>query len=195
MPFQFQDFTQLDSFQESQVSLFQPQYDETFNEHITYNVNTDEEEASEQFHSDLKVYDLKHTSPLFESLCHQETTLDNLQCGSAKDATYRTTYTAIRKLNQFWNEHQFDELSEPTLCAIRTRFSSYVDGFASLCSMTHGERNVVLSHWVAKVVSNGSTESMKGCTKRGYLNSVMRALKMFEVQNGILNIFVAMTAV
>jgi hypothetical protein len=47
--------------------------------------------------------------------------------------------------------------------------------------MSHAERNVCLSHFVAKISSSQSP--IRGCTKRGYLNSLMRAMKMFESQN------------
>jgi hypothetical protein len=72
-----------------------------------------------------------HKSPLFDSLCAAETSLDNLDCGSVKDSTYRTTYTAVRKYNQFWAEHVLDVTSEPFFYKLKSKYTSYV---SSLCN-------------------------------------------------------------
>ena len=92
--------------------------------------------------------------------------------------------TSVRKLNSFWQDHIFSETQEPLLYKIRSDFSEYVDGFSALCAMIHAQRNIVLCHLVAKMPNNP-----KGCTKRGYLNSLQRALKMYERQMQLSHIY------
>ena len=50
----------------------------------------------------------KYNSPLFEQLCAKESNLDDLDFG--EQGTFKTTYTAIRKLNSFWFDHQFNNV-------------------------------------------------------------------------------------
>jgi hypothetical protein len=95
----------------------------------------------------------KFRSPLFEQLRKQETSLDDLEIGDSKDGTYKATYTAVRKLNMFWEQHQVDRTTEPTLYKLRSSFSSFLDGFAAFCAMSHAQRNILLAHWVVKMVS------------------------------------------
>jgi hypothetical protein len=125
-------------------------------------------------------------SPLFEELCRSETCLDDLSIGNSKDGTYKNTYTAVRKLNMFWATHNFDVATEPNLFQLRSDFSRFIDGFSAICAMTHTQRCILLAHFVVKVVSKDSSQPyIRGTTKRVYLNSIMRACKMYEVQMGL----------
>ena len=92
------------------------------------------------------------SSPLYECLVKKSTTLDDLNVGCKADKTYTTTYTAIRSFNFFWLNHSFNERTEPALYAIRYKYGDMLDGFQALCTSSHQERNIILAHYVTKMV-------------------------------------------
>ena len=127
-----------------------------------------------------------YESALLETLINKECTLDDLNVNAKGEGTYRGTFTAVRSLNRFWNDHPFNPDCEPTLCTLRYRFQSK-DGFAALCTMFHDERNILLAHYVVKLVPTFKKKDMKGNilgrTKRVYLNGIQRGLKLYEKQH------------
>ena len=134
------------------------------------------------------------SSPLYECLVQKSTKLDDLNIGSKADKTYTTTYTAIRSFNFFWLNHPFNSVTEPTLYSLRYKFGDMLDGFQALCTASHEERNVILAHYVTKMVkrvevSKDDVSFVMGRTKRGYLNSLMRAMKMYERKHGLMTVY------
>ena len=92
-----------------------------------------------------------YDSPLLHNLINKECTLDDLNVNAKAVGTYEGTYTAVRSFNRFWRNHPYDVQTEPSLCAIQYKFNTY-DGFEALCNIFHDERNVLLSHYVVKMV-------------------------------------------
>ena len=90
-------------------------------------------------------------SPMLDSLIKKECTLDSLNVNSLAEGTYNGTFTAVRSFNRFWNTHEFDEQVDSQLFALRYSYTNS-DGFEGLCYMFHNERNVLLSHYVVKLV-------------------------------------------
>jgi hypothetical protein len=78
--------------------------------------------------------------------------LDDLAGSKAEEATYRHTRTAIRSFNFFWQHHNFDKFCEPTLYELKSKYADMVDGFQALCSATHSEQNIMLAHYVKKMI-------------------------------------------
>ena len=135
------------------------------------------------------------SSPLYECLVQKSTTLDDLNVGCKADKTYTTTYTAIRSFNFFWLNHSFNEVTEPALYAIRYKYGDMLDGFQALCTASHQERNIILAHYVTKMVKRvevtrkNDVPFVMGRTKRGYLNSLMRGMKMYEKQHDLILLY------
>lgn len=134
------------------------------------------------------------SSPLYELLVDAGTKLDDLNVGAKSDKTYTTTYTAIRSFNFFWLHHNFSQATEPSLHAIKHKFGDMVDGFQAICSATHHERNILLAHYVSKMMKRtdsrtGEVNFVLGKTKRGYLNSLMRAMKLYENQHKLKHVY------
>jgi hypothetical protein len=84
------------------------------------------------------------------------------------------------------------------LYALRDKYARMVDGFQALCSATHQERNIMLSHFVSKMhkkSTNNTSNDKKAVdfvldrTKRQYLNFLMRALKMYKQHHGLTHIY------
>ena len=85
-------------------------------------------------------------------------------------------------------EHSFDPQKESELYAVRSKYGHMWDGFQALCSASHVERNVLLAHYVTKMVKRvepkeNNQNFVQGKTKRGYLNSLMRGMHMYEHQH------------
>ena len=134
-------------------------------------------------------------SPLFEQLVKNETCLDDLDVGSCADSTYSTTHVAIRSFNFWWNKHKFSPQTEANLFAVRSKYSYTVDGFEALCRAMHFERNILLAHYVSKMIrrkekqKEGDLDGVMGSTKRGYLNSLNRALHLYEKKNNLMDFY------
>jgi hypothetical protein len=165
--------SQLDDHYSEKVDILDPAEFEQFSDHEDQKFmvelansfqNNDIEEAL--LNDEQRRMGDKYNSPLFEQLLIQETSLDDLEIGDSKDGTYKSTYTAVRKLNAFWEQYQFDAAKEPTLFKLRCSFSSLYDGFAAFCAMSHAQRNILLAHWVVKMVScdNSSNEEKVAST-------------------------------
>ena len=88
---------------------------------------------------------------MLDSLVKKECTLDSLNVNSLAEGTYNGTFTTVRSFNRFWNTHEFDEQVDTQLFALRYSYTNS-DGFEALCCMFHNERNVLLSHYVVKLV-------------------------------------------
>ena len=63
-----------------------------------------------------------------------------------------------------------------------------------MCSASHAEQNVLLAHYVSKMVKRvevkqGDISFVTGRTKRGYLNSLMRAMKMYEKEHDLTSVY------
>ena len=168
------------------ADTFRNDYNEAVNESIEYEL-------------DDNMYDALTKdccSPLYERLVEQLTTLDDLDVGDQSENTYKTTYTAIRSFNFWWMNHEFLRQNQ-TLYAIKFKYGDYLDGFQVLCSASHEERNVLFSHYVAKMVKRRESQKdlqngvnfVLGRTKRGYLNSLMRGMKMYEHLHHLTNIY------
>ena len=148
-------------------------------------------ESVEDFILEAHNYDeltKKCTSPLFDCLVQKACNLDDLKGGPKAEKTYTATQTAIRSFNFFWMNHLFDQQKEPELYAIRAKYGHMWDGFQALCSGSHVERNVMLAHYVTKMVKRvqvkeGDLNFVQGKTKRGYLNSLQRGMHMYEHQH------------
>jgi hypothetical protein len=111
--------------------------------------------------------------------------LDDLVGGSAQDATYNHTRTAIRSFNFFWQHHPFNESTEPSLYGLKSKYGDFFDGFQALCTASHSERNIMLAHFVTKMIKRIDTDDsgvtfVKGRTKHGYLNSLQRGMHLYE---------------
>jgi hypothetical protein len=133
------------------------------------------------------------SSKLWENLLQQTTKLDDLEVGSSFAGTNKLTYTAIRSFNYWWQNHTFTP-QHSLLYSVRDKFSHMVDGFQALCSSTHQERNILFSHFVSKMTKRtpnvpNEPDFVLGRTKQGYLNSLMRALKMYEAHHGLTHIY------
>ena len=127
-------------------------------------------------------------SPMLDSLIKKECTLDSLNVNSKSEGTYNTTFTAVRSLNRFWNTHKFDAQVDPLLFSLKSSYTTK-DGFEALCYMFHNERNILLSHYVVKLVPDPSRQKkgskkkfLTGGAKRIYLNGIQRGLKLYEKQ-------------
>ena len=127
-------------------------------------------------------------SPMLDSLIKKECTLDSLNVNSKAEGTYNTTFTAVRSLNRFWNTHEFDAQVDPLLFSLKSSYTTK-DGFEALCYMFHNERNILLSHYVVKLVPDPSRQKkgskkkfLTGGAKRIYLNGIQRGLKLYEKQ-------------
>ena len=178
------EFCDGDTFESTEAFLHN--YNETVNHSIEYEINDD---AYTQLTRNC-------TSPLYESLVENATTLDDLDVGDKADGTYAATYTAIKSFNFWWMNHTF--LPQNTqLYAVKFKYGDMVDGFQALCSASHQERNILFSHYVTKMVKRKLTKKdaeneitfVLGRTKRGYLNSLMRGLKMYEHHHGLTDIY------
>ena len=95
----------------------------------------------------------------------------------------------------FWLNHFFNEVTEPALYAIRYKYGDMLDGFQALCTASHQERNIILAHYVTKMVKRvevtrkNDVPFVMGRTKRGYLNSLMRGMKMYEKQHDLILLY------
>ena len=124
-------------------------------------------------------------SPLFEFLVEKVCSLDDLKVGPKADKTYDSSRTAIRSFNFWWKSHNFNIELEPTLYNIRAKYGDMLDGFQALCTASHQERNVMLAHYVTKMikrveVKEGEVDFVLGRTKRIYLNGLQRGMHMYE---------------
>ena len=137
-------------------------------------------------------------APLLQKLCDNFGKLDSLNAKPSADSTYENMITATRSFNDFWNNHEFNKEKDPLLYALRERYGDMLDGFQALCSCTHEERNILLSHYVANVRSLSKkkikTEQEKlvpvsGRSLRTYLNSLMRGMKMYEKEFGLAHLY------
>ena len=154
-------------------------------------------ESVEEYVLDAQLYDSMTadcSSALYECLVNKRCQLDDLDVGSKAEKTYSTTYTASTSFNFFWMHHNFCPEKEPGLCNLREKFGDMNDGFAALCSASHAERNVLLAHYVSKMVKRvevkqGDISFVTGRTKRGYLNSLMRAMKMYEKEHDLTSVY------
>ena len=135
------------------------------------------------------------SSPLFEQLVQKETRLDDLVVGSSKDSTYVTTYVAVRSFNFWWNMHKFNRETEANLFDVRSKFAYAVDGFEGICHAMHAERNILLAHYVSKMLrrkekqNEGDLDDIMGSTKRGYLNSLCRAMHLYEKHCNLMDFY------
>ena len=124
-------------------------------------------------------------SPLFEFLVEKVCSLDDLKVGPKADKTYDSSRTAIRSFNFWWKSHNFNLELEPTLYKSRAKYGDMLEGFQALCTASHQERNVMLAHYVTKMikrveVKEGEVDFVLGRTKRIYLNGLQRGMHMYE---------------
>jgi hypothetical protein len=128
-------------------------------------------------------------SRLLKAMIQKECSLDDLKVKPKAEKTYKGTFTAVRSFNRFWATHPFNPLTEDLVCQLRDKYSTADDGFHALCLAEHSERNIMLSHYVAKVLPYDKTnkkEFVTGGSKRIYLVAIQRALKLFEKQHKLI---------
>jgi hypothetical protein len=134
-------------------------------------------------------------SPLFKALIESETKIGSIECGEKSDHTYANTYRAVKSFNFWWMNHQFDLQKDPEVYKLRLSFADMVDGFQALCACTHEDRNILLTYWVCKMVKRNLREDeiagdpILGSTKVTYLNSIQRALKLYEKSNRLVEVY------
>ena len=143
-----------------------------------YNNDEFDSEKREVTEEEFKIITSNRQSLLFEQLVKLETKLDDPDVGS------------IRSFNFWWKNHSFNAQKEPGLYALKLKLGHLEDGFEALCYGTHSERNILLAHYVTKMIRmkqkvTDETESVLGSTKRGYLNSLMRGMKLYEKHKGL----------
>jgi len=180
----FNSFEQTQN-QQSFSANFLSQYSLAVNENIECNLEP------QQF----DMLTNKYLSPLFESLVQSETKLGSIDCGEKADSTYHGTYSAVRSFNFWWANHHFDAKADPELYNIRFSYGDMIDGFQALCSCTHPNRNILLTNWIAKMVKRSlrkdedSEAPVLGSAKLTYLNSIQRALKLYEKKNNLIEFY------
>ena len=171
--------------QQSQLSACQylTQYSRAVNENMEFNLEPGQ----------FDMLTNKCCSPLFEALIQSEVKLGSLQCGEKSDNTYDSTYTAVKSFNFWWMHHTFDVQTDPELYHLRFSLGDMVDGFQALCSCSHDDRNILLAFWVCKMVKRHlradetADDPVLGSTKVTYLNSIQRALKLYEKKNKLID--------
>jgi hypothetical protein len=130
---------------------------------------------------------------LLEELIKNDASMDGLNVGSSKLNTYTSSRTGVNSFLLFWNSFKVDPSQAELFFNVREKYAAFEDGFHALCSMSHEERNITLCHYVA----NGQKLDRKGKilgfllgrTKRGYLNSIVRALKWYEQQHKLIEFY------
>jgi hypothetical protein len=124
-----------------------------------------------------------------------ETRLGSIECGEKADNTYASTYRAVKSFNFWWMNHTFNMHRDPQLYKLRFAYADMVDGFQALCACSHEQRNILLTFWVCKMVKRNlradeaEGDPVLGSTKVTYLNSIQRALKMYEKQNHLVELY------
>ena len=119
--------------------------------------------------------------------------MDDLRVIPIAEKTLQGTLTAVRSFNRFWATHIFNPSTEQELFNVRAKYLACIDGFHTLCVADHSERNVMLCHYVAKFkpCANKKTKVafLQGGSKRIYLLSIQRALKFYEKQNKLVDVY------
>ena len=130
---------------------------------------------------------------MLEELVKNDASMDGLNVGSSKLNTYTSSRTGVNSFLLFWNSFKVDPSQAELFFNVREKYAAFEVGFHALCSMSHEERNITLCHYVAnwqKLDRKGKILGfLLGRTKRGYLNSIVRAFKWYKQQHKLIEFY------